>query len=85
MQKMAKVVDDFISNTFQWCLPKWKRWEMAKEYPKPNCSSAAVPNLDQDIKEALGKKLPEKVDAQLAKVQATVLVTCTPLATSGHT
>ena len=79
-QKMAKVVDDFIGKTFRRCLPKRKRWEMAKEYPKSSSSSAAVPNLDQDIKGALGKELPEKADAQLAKVQATVLATCAPLA-----
>ena len=79
-QKMAKVVEDFIGKTFRRCLPKQKRWEMAKEYPKPSSSSAAVPNLDQDIKGALGKELPEKADTQLAKMQATVLATCAPLA-----
>ena len=71
-QKMAKVVDDFIGKTFQRCLPKRKRWEIAKEYPKPSSSSTAVPKLDHDIKGALGKELPEKADAQLAKLQATV-------------
>ena len=79
-QKMAKVVDDFIGKTFRRCLPKRKRWEIAKEYPKPSSSSTAVPKLDHDIKGALGKELPEKADAQLAKLQATVLATCAPLA-----
>ena len=79
-KKIAKVVDDFISKTFRQCLPKWKRWEMAKDYPKPSFSSAVVPNLNQDIKGALGKELPEKVHTQLAKVQATVLASCSPLA-----
>ena len=77
---MAKVVDDFIGKTFRRCFPKRKTWEMAKEYPKPGSSSAVVPNLDQDINGALGKELPEKADTQLAKVEATVLATCAPLA-----
>ena len=81
-QKMAKVVDDFIGKTFWRCLPKRKRWEMAKEYPKPSSSSTAVPKLDHNIKGALGKELPEKADAQLARLQATVtvLAACAPLA-----
>ena len=79
---MAKVVDDFIGKTFRRCLPKWKRWEIAKEYPKPSSSSTVVPKLDHDIKgvHVLGKELPEKADAQLARLQATVLATCAPLA-----
>ena len=56
-QKTARVVDDFIGKTFCRCLPKWKRWEIAKEYPKPSSSSTAVPKLDHDIKGALGKEL----------------------------
>ena len=39
-----------------------------------------VPTLDHDIKGALGKELPDKSDAQMAKAQATVLATCAPLA-----
>lgn len=79
-QEMEKVVDDFISKTFRRCLPKRKRFELAREYPKPSSSAVAVPTLDHDIKGALGKEIPDKSDAQMAKVQATVLATCAPLA-----
>ena len=55
-------------------------FKIARVPPKPGSSSAAVPKLDHDIKGALGKEVPEKVDAQMAKIQATVLATCAPLA-----
>ena len=79
-QEMEKVVNDFIGKTFHRCLPKRKRFELAREYPKPSSSAVAVPTLDYDIKGALGKEVPEKSDAQMAKIQATVLATCAPLA-----
>ena len=79
-QKMAKTVDEFMNKTFRRCLPKRKRWDIVKEYPKPSCSSVAVPKLDHDIKGAIGKDFPEKNDAQLAKIQTAVLATCAPLA-----
>ena len=50
---------------------------MAREYPKPNSSAIVVPTLNHDIKGALGKEIPDKSDA---KVQATVVATCAPLA-----
>ena len=71
---------NFIGKTFRRCLPKRKRWKVAKEYPKLSSSCTAVPKLNNDIKGALGKELPEKADTQLAKIQATVLAACTPLA-----
>ena len=61
-QKMAKVVDVFIDKTFQRCIPKRKRFEMAREHPKPSSSAVTVPTLDHDIKGALGKELPDKSD-----------------------
>ena len=79
-QKMAKVVDEFIGKTFRRCLPKRKRWDIAKAYPKPSSTAVAVPKLDHDIKGALGKELTEKADFQLAKVQTTVLAPCASLA-----
>ena len=64
---MDKVVDEFINKTFCWCLSKRKRFELASSFV------VAVPILDYDIKGALDKEVPEKSDAQMVKIQATVL------------
>ena len=77
---MAAAVEEFVTKTFRQCLPKRKRLDIAKEYPKPSSSAVAVPKLDHDIKGALGKELPKKEDTQLAKIQAMVLAACAPLA-----
>ena len=77
---MEKVIEEFISKTFCRCLLKRKRFELARKYPKPRTSAVAVPTFDHDIKGALGKEVPDKTDAQMAKIQATVLATSAPLA-----
>ena len=59
-RKMPKVVDKFMAKTFQRCIPKKTRLELAKQYPKPSCEAASVLKLDHDIKGALGKDIPEK-------------------------
>ena len=84
-RKMPKVVDKFMAKTFQRCIPKKTRLELAKQYPKPSCEAASVLKLDHDIKGALGKDIPEKSDTQLAKIQATVLASAAPLINSGLT
>ena len=78
-KKMPKVVDEFMTKTFQRCIPKKTRLELAKQYPKPSCEAALVPKLDHDIKGALGKDIPERDDTKLAKIQATVLASAAPL------
>jgi len=64
-----KAVDEFMEKTFHRCIPKRKRNEMAKDYPKPSSQAVLVPKLDHDIKGALGKEVPDKSNAQLAKIQ----------------
>jgi len=60
--------------------PEVSRNEMAKDYPKPSSQAVSVPELNRDIKGALGKEVPDKSDAQLAKIQASILATSAPLA-----
>ena len=78
-KKMPKVVDEFMTKTFQRCIPKKTRLELATHYPKPSCEAASVLKLDHDIKGALGRDIPEKGDTQLAKIQATILASAAPL------
>lgn len=77
---MAEEVKSFMNTTFRKCIPKRKRTEMAKEYPRPDMPAAKVPKMDPDIKSALGRDQPDRRDESLSKVQASVLASCSPLA-----
>ena len=79
-KEMEKVVDAYMEKTFRRYIPKHKRNEMAKDYPKPSSQAVSVSKLDHDIKGALGKKVSDKSDAQLAKIQASILATSASLA-----
>jgi len=77
---LAQEVKTFISTTFRRSIPKRKRLDMAKEYPKPDMPATKVPKLDPDIKGALDRDFADRRDEQMAKIQASVLASCAPLA-----
>ena len=73
MQEVKK----FIGTTFLRSILKQKRLEIANQYPKPDMPVTKVPRFDPDTKGALD--FPDKRDEQMAKIQASVLATFTPL------
>lgn len=79
---LAEDVKLFLNTTFRRCIPKKRRLEMAKEYPRPDMPATKVPRLDSDIKSALGRDQPDHKDENLSKVQASILASCAPLANS---
>ena len=77
--RTTEEVKAFIGSTFRRSIPKRKRQEIAREYPKPDLPAAKVPKIDSDILGALGGEFPMSNDKQLARIQASVLATCAPL------
>lgn len=73
-----KTVQEFMGKTFHRCIPKRKRLDLAKLYPKPDLPESAAPKLDHDIKGALSNEISDHNDLQLAKVQATILASSAP-------
>jgi len=69
-KEMAKAVEEFKEKTLCRCIPKHKMSEITKDYPKPSSQAISLPKLDHDITGTLGKEVPDKSNAQLAKIQA---------------
>lgn len=53
---------------------------MLKRHPKPNTKAALPPKLDQFLIDYAGKKLDKAKDAQLLRIQSSVLYVANPLA-----
>ena len=60
-------------------MPKPKRRQVARDFPKPALDVLKVPKPDSDIVSILGKDFPTKVDKELSKVQAAILAAPAPL------
>ena len=52
---------------------------MMKRHPKPNTKAALPPKLDQFLVDFSGKKLDKAREAQLSRIQASVLYVANPL------
>ena len=76
---LVQEVKKFIGTTFRRSILKQKRLEIANQYPKPDMPATKVPRFNHDTKGALDRDFPDKMDEQMAKIQASVLATCTPL------
>jgi len=77
---LAQEVKTFVGMTFHHSIPKRKRLDMAKEYPIPDMPASKVPKLDPDIKGALDRDFADRRDEQMAKIQASIMASCAPLA-----
>ena len=61
------------------CLSK-EEWEaLFKEQPRHNLESCTSPKVDLFTSEFLGKRLPKEKDAELSKIQTTILAIIRPL------
>ena len=78
-QNTPDIVKKFIESTFTKGMPKAKRRQVAREFPKPALDALKVPKADRDIVSILGKDFPTKVDKELSKVQAAILASPAPL------
>lgn len=74
-----KVIEQYIETHFRKSLSKEERTAMLKRHPKPNTKAALPPKLDQFLVDFSGKKLDKARDAQLSRIQASVLYVANPL------
>ena len=73
-------VREFMEIVFSKSIPRKKRRRLSLEYPRPDTPNIKVPKLDTIFKSALGRDKVDKTDEHLAKIQATVLAACSPVA-----
>lgn len=73
-------VKEFPETAFSRCIPRAKRRHLTMEYPRPDITATKVPKMDTVFRSALGRNTADWSDEQLAKVQATILAACAPLA-----
>ena len=73
-------VGSFLRVAFRKCIPKEKRKEIAREFPRPGTKAAQVPVADQTLVDFMGQNFPKKRDEQLSRIQASIIASCSPLA-----
>ena len=73
-------VKGFMETAFSKCITRVRRRKLSLKYPRPDTPSAKVPKLDTVFKGALAGEGTAKSDQDLAKIQASVLAACTPIA-----
>ena len=76
----AKCVSEFIDVAFKKCLPRKTRRDFAEEFPRPEVDFAQVPTTDAILVDFMANDFLKKQDEQLSKIQASVIVSCSPLA-----
>ena len=76
---VAPRIQKYLNRHFRKGLSKEERTAMLKKHPKPNVKAAQPPKLDQFVSEFAGKKLDKARDAQLEKLQGSVLYVANPL------
>ena len=76
---VAPRIQKYLNRHFRKGLTKEERTAMLKKHPKANVKAAQPPKLDQFVSEFAGKKLDKARDAQLARVQGSVLYVSNPL------
>ena len=81
---VPQTIQKYINRHFCKGLTKEERTAMLKKHPKPNVKAAMPPKLDQFVSEFAGKKLDKARDAQLAKLQASMLYAANPLTNLGR-
>ena len=72
-------IEKYLNRHFRKSLTKEERTAMLKKHPKPNVKAAFPPKLDLFVSEFAGKRLDKARDAQLTRVQASVLYIANPL------
>ena len=73
------VIRKFVESTFTKGMPKPKRRQVARDFPKPALDALRVPKPDKDIVSILGKDFPTRIDKELSKVQTAILAAPAPL------
>ena len=77
--KVPKKIQKYVEKHFRRSLSKEERTAMLRKHPKPDTAAVAPPRLDSFISDFAGKKLDKGRDAQLAKIQGTMLYAANPL------
>ena len=73
------IIQKYLEEHFQRPLSKEERTAMLKRHPKPDTEVMVPPKLDSFISDFGGKKLDKARDAQLSKIQGTLLYAANPL------
>ena len=76
---VPRPVAKYVNRHFRKALTKEERTAMLKKHPKPNTKAAKPPKLDQFVVDFAGKKLDKARDAQLCRIQTSVLYVANPL------
>jgi hypothetical protein len=73
-------VSEFIDAVFKKCLPRKTCKDLAEEFPQPAVDSAQVPKTDSILVDFMTNDFPKKQDEQLSKIKASIIASCSPLA-----
>ena len=77
--KVPHVIGKYLDKHFRQPLSKEGRTAMLKKHPKPDVEAVVSPRLDPFVVDFAGKKLDKAKDAQLAKIQGTMLYAANPI------
>ena len=77
--KVPPVIGKYLDKHFRQPLSKEGRTAMLKKHPKPDVEAVVSPRLDSFVVDFAGKKLDKAKDAQLARIQGTMLYAANPI------
>ena len=79
LRQLQTRAQKYVEKHFHRSLSKEERTAMLRKHPKPDTAVVVPPRLDSFISDFAGKKLDKGRDAQLAKIQGTMLYATNPL------
>ena len=77
--KVPQSMQRYLDKHLKRCLTKEEVDAVFKEHPRPDLSSCLAPAVDKYMRDFLGKRLPKSGDADLYKVQKSVLSVIRPM------
>ena len=74
--KVPHIIGKYMDKHFRQPLPKEGQTAMLKKHSKLDVEAVVSPRLDSFVVDFAGKKLDKARDAQLARIQGTILLCC---------